>query len=72
MTYPVDPEPISSEMQLASTYPDDYPASIPGDVAPYKCDHDADPPICVCVHDWRVNWGNLPKKTGRRATYVSS
>ena len=73
MTYPVDAEPESSQVQYAgSDYPVGYPAALEFDVKPYNCDHDADPPICVCVHDWRINWGNLPKKTGRRATYVSS
>lgn len=72
MMYPVDAEPESSEKQGPGPYPVEYPAVRPEDIAPYNCDHDADPPICVCVHDWRINWGNEPKKTGRRATFVSS
>lgn len=51
-------------------------------VGPYRvdattCDHLADPPICNCIHDWRITgrvgvpnaetgapdefWGNVPK-----------
>ena len=44
--------------------------ALPGKVAPYNCDHDADPPVCQCVHDWRINWGNVPKKTAAKATYI--
>ena len=70
MTYPVDQEPESSQRQGPGPYPVDYPAARPENVAPYNCDHDADPPICICVHDWRINWGNLPKKTAAKATYI--
>lgn len=34
----------------------------PGNVNANLCDHDADPPVCHCVHDWRVTWGNLPRE----------
>lgn len=31
---------------------------------PTKCVHDADPDAPhVCVHDWRVYWGNQPRAT---------
>lgn len=72
MTYPVDPEPYSSRRQGPGPYPVGYPAARPEDVKPYNCDHEADPPICICVHDWRIEWGNLPKRTQNRATYVTS
>lgn len=31
-------------------------------VDPNLCDHEADPPVCQCHHDWRVEWGNVPKQ----------
>ncbi len=68
MTYPVDAEPESSERQGPGPYPVDYPAVRPEDIAPYDCDHDAG--VCVCVHDWRIHWGNPPKRTATRATYI--
>lgn len=69
MTYPVDAEPESSDRQEPGQYPDGYPAVRPEDVAPYGCDHDSG--VCFCVHDWRITWGNLPKRTKARATYVT-
>jgi hypothetical protein len=69
VTYPVDPEPESSNRQGPGPYPADYPAVRPEDVAPYNCDHDSG--FCVCVHDWRINWGNIPKRNKSRATYVT-
>lgn len=60
----------SSARQLADVYPDEFTLGVlPGDLAPYNCDHDSD--LCYCVHDWRINWGNLPKKTSARAIYVT-
>lgn len=61
-----------AEYQAASVYPTSFTkAVLPDEVAPYLCEHDANPSICQCVHDWRINWGNLPKKTGQRATYLT-
>lgn len=68
MTYPVDAEPESSERQGPGPYPEGYPAVRPEDIAPYDCDHDEG--VCVCVHDWRIHWGNPPKRTSTRATYI--
>lgn len=31
-------------------------------VNPNLCDHEADPPECHCIHDWRIEWGNVPKQ----------
>lgn len=29
-----------------------------------KCDHEADPPVCYCIHDWRIGpWQNA-ERTG--------
>lgn len=33
----------------------------PEEVSTLKCDHLADPPICKCIHDWRVFWGNVER-----------
>lgn len=33
-------------------------------VDPKLCDHDADPPVCFCIHDWRIHWGNVKKQEG--------
>lgn len=60
------------EYQPATIYEPEFTGAVlPVDVAPYLCDHDAVVPVCVCVHDWRINWGNVPKKTGQRATYLT-
>jgi len=60
------------EYQVADTYEVGFTGAVlPEDIKPYLCDHDAVPPVCICVHDWRINWGNVPKKTGRRATYLT-
>lgn len=58
-----------SERQPPAPYPEDYPAVRPEDVAPYNCDHDAG--VCLCVHDWRITWGNLNRKTRARNIYVT-
>lgn len=52
------------------SYPAGYPAVLPGDVDKDLCDHDADPPVCVCVHDWRVEWGNVSRQAKPKATYI--
>lgn len=57
------------EWQAAGSYPADFTlAALPVDVAPYNCDHDAG--FCLCVHDWRINWGNLNKRSQPKATYI--
>lgn len=59
------------QAQTAAPYPSSFILAVkPDEVAPYNCDHDADPPVCSCVHDWRINWGNVPKRTAKRATYI--
>lgn len=32
-------------------------------VSPNSCEHRAEPPVCNCIHDWRIEWGNVPKQT---------
>jgi hypothetical protein len=58
-----------SDAQPPGPYPEEYPAARPEDVAPYRCDHEV--PFCRCAHDWRIHWGNLPKRTQAKATYVT-
>ncbi|AHJ86386.1 hypothetical protein 40AC_22 [Mycobacterium phage 40AC] len=36
-------------------------ATTPDQVNPELCDHEADPPVCNCAHDWRIEWGNVRK-----------
>ncbi|AIW02915.1 head-tail connector protein [Mycobacterium phage Malec] len=48
-------------------YPANTPAVTPDKVNAYNCDHDADPPICYCVHDWRIEWANVKRQTARTA-----
>lgn len=31
-------------------------------VNPNLCNHMAIPPVCRCIHDWRIEWGNVPKQ----------
>ncbi|AMQ66757.1 hypothetical protein SEA_SHAM4_19 [Mycobacterium phage Sham4] len=43
-------------------YPPGTPAVTPDVVNAHQCDHDATPPVCRCVHDWRIEWGNVERK----------
>lgn len=64
--------PGGEDYQPAGSYDSDFGlAVLPDYVAPYDCDHDANPPVCVCVHDWRINWGNLARRTAAKATYIT-
>ncbi|BBC53822.1 hypothetical protein [Mycobacterium phage PP] len=37
----------------------------PRNVDPTQCDHMASPPVCRCIHDWRIGaWGNPPRVRG--------
>ena len=47
--------------EIGPPYPEGTQAVKPPKINVSKCDHDADPPICYCVHDWRIHWGNLPR-----------
>lgn len=51
-------------------YPQDTPAVTPDEVNAHNCDHEADPPICYCVHDWRIEWSNVKRKTARSRSAV--
>ena len=64
--------PHGEDYQPADEYdPEFTEAVLPQSIKPYMCDHDGEPPICVCVHDWRINWGNMPKVQNARATYLT-
>lgn len=61
-----------SDKQPAGDYPSGFTqAVLPGVVDPFSCDHEADPPICVCPHDWRITWGNVPKVNRKRNVFVT-
>ncbi|WXX09730.1 head-tail connector protein [Mycobacterium phage MS619] len=51
-------------------YPPLTPAVTPDEVDNSLCDHRADPPICVCVHDWRIEWGNVSRAPKPKATFI--
>jgi hypothetical protein len=69
VTYPDDP--AANPRQRASTYPPGLLiARLPGEVDTSFCQHEADPPICNCVHDWRIEWGNVSREPKPKATYI--
>lgn len=35
----------------------------PGEVTTALCQHESTPNKCGCVHDWRVHWGNVGRKS---------
>lgn len=46
-------------------YPPDFEqAALPVDVNPSECEHEAEPPVCRCAHDWRIHWGNVKRVSG--------
>lgn len=56
------------------SYPDGFTGAVlPPEVNPNNCDHDAVPPECHCVHDWRIlnHWGNETRKPKSRPRYVT-
>ena len=46
-------------------------AVLPDEVDASLCDHQADPPICFCVHDWRIEWGNVSREPKPKAVYLT-
>ncbi|AVR76789.1 head-tail connector protein [Mycobacterium phage Fameo] len=60
----------SDSFRAPIVYPPFTPAVTPDEVDNSLCDHDADPPICVCVHDWRIEWGNVSRAPKPKATYI--
>lgn len=52
-----------------------YPAGpiiavTPDEVDQSLCDHSAKPPVCFCIHDWRIEWGNVSRAPKPKATFV--
>ena len=63
MTNPLD-------RQRAGSYPSTFTlAALPNELRPYDCDHDNE--LCLCVHDWRINWGNMKKVQKGRNVFVT-
>lgn len=60
----------SDRQRAPIIYPPFTSAVTPDAVDNSRCDHEADPPICYCVHDWRINWGNVSRAAKPRATYI--
>ena len=60
------------EFQVADYYPPAFNLAVqPKEVDPNECDHEATNPVCHCVHDWRINWGNVAKVGQKRSLYVT-
>jgi hypothetical protein len=62
----------ASDVQRAPiNYPPGFTVAVtPDQVNAFNCDHEADPPVCNCVHDWRIEWGNVRRKTAASRTAV--
>lgn len=61
-----------AEYQKKAPYPSTFILAVkPEDVDPFACQHESSTPTSNCVHDWRINWGNEPKKSQGRAVYVT-
>jgi hypothetical protein len=59
------------EYQPAAPYPPNFILAVqPGDVDVSLCEHESDDPVCFCVHDWRINWGNVSREPKPKATYI--
>lgn len=59
----------ASDVQRAPIfYPQGTQAVVPTEVDQNKCDHEAN--ICYCVHDWRITWGNVPRKPRSQVRYI--
>ncbi|AOZ61260.1 hypothetical protein SEA_DARTHPHADER_20 [Mycobacterium phage DarthPhader] len=52
-------------------YPAGTQAVTPDQVDNSLCEHEAIPPVCFCVHDWRIEWGNVSRAPKPKATYVT-
>lgn len=70
MTYPDDP--AANARQRKAPYPTGFLLAVkPGEVNANYCTHEADSPFCSCVHDWRITWGNVERKTKQASRYVT-
>ncbi|QFG12518.1 hypothetical protein PBI_TOAKA_18 [Mycobacterium phage Toaka] len=60
----------SDKFEAPINYPPGYvEATLPEDVDKDLCDHDQG--ICRCVHDWRIEWGNVSRGYKPKATFIS-
>ena len=58
--------------QRKAPYPSTFILAVkPDEVTTAGCAHEADPPVCTCVHDWRIEWQNMTKRSVSRAVYVT-
>ncbi|QXO13296.1 hypothetical protein SEA_TROOPER_19 [Mycobacterium phage Trooper] len=50
-------------------YPPNFILAVtPDQVDVSQCDHEIG--VCFCVHDWRIEWGNVSRAAKPRATYI--
>jgi hypothetical protein len=60
-----------AEYQPKGNYPPTFLLAVPpGEVTTAFCEHEADPPVCNCVHDWRINWGNVERRNTARSAVL--
>ncbi|QFG04594.1 hypothetical protein PBI_KEZIACHARLES14_18 [Mycobacterium phage Keziacharles14] len=57
----------------AQSAPINYPpgftlATTPEQVDKDLCDHDQG--VCMCVHDWRISWGNVSRGYKPKAVFI--
>lgn len=70
MTFPDDPS--SNAKQPKAPYPSGFILAVkPGEVTTAGCQHEIDNPVCTCVHDWRIEWGNVQKRSKGRSRFVT-
>lgn len=62
----------ASDAQRAPiNYPPGFLVAVTPDLVDNSlCDHEAEPPICFCVHDWRIEFGNVSRAQKPKATYI--
>lgn len=61
-----------NDLQPKAPYPPNFILAVkPEAVNANNCQHDADPPICYCAHDWRINWGNVERKPKATVRFVT-
>lgn len=60
------------EVQRAAPYPSTFLWAVkPGEVDWNLCDHEADPHVCYCAHDWRIEWGNVNRAPQDQSLFVT-
>lgn len=65
-------DPASNARQRKAPYPTGFILAVkPGEVNKANCQHEQSNPVCGCVHDWRIEWGNVERKSDQVARYVT-